>query len=61
MRAVQVLTPTGPSDVEIREVDTADLPHLWHYFRGGAYGDDGMLHEAGDVAVRVTPEGSSTC
>jgi cyclase len=24
---------------------------------GGAYGDDGMLHEAGDVAVRVTPEG----
>jgi cyclase len=24
---------------------------------GGGYGDDGMLHEAGDVAVRVTPEG----
>src|SRR5687768_18575537 len=24
---------------------------------GGAYGDDGLLHEAGDVAVRVTPEG----
>ena len=24
---------------------------------GGAYGDDGFLHEAGDVAVRVTPEG----
>ena len=23
----------------------------------GAYGDDGLLHEAGDVAVRVTPEG----
>jgi glyoxylase-like metal-dependent hydrolase (beta-lactamase superfamily II) len=23
----------------------------------GAYGDDGMLHEAGDVAVRLTPEG----
>ena len=23
----------------------------------GAYGDDGFLHEAGDVAVRVTPEG----
>ena len=22
-----------------------------------AYGDDGLLHEAGDVAVRVTPEG----
>ncbi len=21
---------------------------------GGAYGDDGLLHEAGDVAVRVT-------
>jgi cyclase len=24
---------------------------------GGAYGDDGLLHEAGDVAVRVTSEG----
>jgi glyoxylase-like metal-dependent hydrolase (beta-lactamase superfamily II) len=24
---------------------------------GGGYGDDGLLHEAGDVAVRVTPEG----
>lgn len=24
---------------------------------GGGYGDDGMLHEAGDIAVRVTPEG----
>jgi len=24
---------------------------------GGAYGDDGLLHEAGDVAVRVTAEG----
>lgn len=24
---------------------------------GGAYKDDGLLHEAGDVAVRVTPEG----
>jgi glyoxylase-like metal-dependent hydrolase (beta-lactamase superfamily II) len=24
---------------------------------GGAYGDDGLLHEAGDVAVRITPEG----
>ena len=24
---------------------------------GGGYGDDGFLHEAGDVAVRVTPEG----
>lgn len=24
---------------------------------GGRYGDDGLLHEAGDVAVRVTPEG----
>ena len=24
---------------------------------GGTYGDDGLLHEAGDVAVRVTPEG----
>jgi cyclase len=24
---------------------------------GGPYGDDGLLHEAGDVAVRVTPEG----
>jgi glyoxylase-like metal-dependent hydrolase (beta-lactamase superfamily II) len=24
---------------------------------GGGYGDDGMLHEAGDVAVRVTSEG----
>ena len=23
----------------------------------GGYGDDGLLHEAGDVAVRVTPEG----
>ncbi len=23
----------------------------------GGYGDDGMLHEAGDIAVRVTPEG----
>ena len=23
----------------------------------GTYGDDGLLHEAGDVAVRVTPEG----
>ncbi len=23
----------------------------------GAYADDGFLHEAGDVAVRVTPEG----
>src|SRR4029450_6378283 len=23
----------------------------------GAYGDDGLLHEAGDVAVRVTSEG----
>ena len=25
---------------------------------GGGYGDDGMLHEAGDVAVRVTSEGA---
>ena len=24
---------------------------------GGGYGDDGLLHEAGDVAVRVTSEG----
>jgi cyclase len=24
---------------------------------GGGYGDDGLLHEAGDVAVRITPEG----
>jgi cyclase len=24
---------------------------------GGGYGDDGMLHEAGDIAVRVTPDG----
>jgi cyclase len=24
---------------------------------GGGYADDGLLHEAGDVAVRVTPEG----
>jgi glyoxylase-like metal-dependent hydrolase (beta-lactamase superfamily II) len=24
---------------------------------GGGYGDDGMLHEAGDIAVRVTSEG----
>jgi glyoxylase-like metal-dependent hydrolase (beta-lactamase superfamily II) len=24
---------------------------------GGAYGDDGLLHEAGDVAVRITSEG----
>jgi len=24
---------------------------------GGSYGDDGLLHEAGDVAVRVTSEG----
>src|SRR4030095_4536908 len=24
---------------------------------GGAYKDDGLLHEAGDVAVRVTAEG----
>src|SRR5204863_3226740 len=24
---------------------------------GGGYGDDGFLHEAGDIAVRVTPEG----
>jgi glyoxylase-like metal-dependent hydrolase (beta-lactamase superfamily II) len=24
---------------------------------GGGYGDDGLLHEAGDVAVRVTAEG----
>ena len=24
---------------------------------GGGYGDDGFLHEAGDVAVRVTTEG----
>jgi glyoxylase-like metal-dependent hydrolase (beta-lactamase superfamily II) len=24
---------------------------------GGSYGDDGFLHEAGDVAVRVTPDG----
>jgi glyoxylase-like metal-dependent hydrolase (beta-lactamase superfamily II) len=24
---------------------------------GGTYGDDGLLHEAGDVAVLVTPEG----
>ena len=23
----------------------------------GAYADDGFLHEAGDVAVRVTPQG----
>ena len=23
---------------------------------GGAYKDDGMLHEAGDVTVRVTPK-----
>ena len=24
---------------------------------GGGYGDDGFLHEAGDIAVRVTSEG----
>ena len=58
----------GPSAAAIKAMQIEKVKDNLYVIRGpfnrcapngctGAYGDDGLLHEAGDVAVRVTSEG----